>query len=214
MEGQWWTRPDAFKGFGTRQSLVTKKCDYLGGFPEYAETHLDTMWELEVGKSGLRYHSTQSTYTYPDGRTDFTFPWDQVAGIEFDGPEQMSKKFSWNRFGSAAAISVVGSPVAGAVLLLKSREKIKSTVITVRLTSGDELFFQTRDWLAHDLKAKMAPVLSQLPKLQPNATQEVVNTNVTTSVPDDIRKLAELRDSGILTEAEFQAKKTELLARM
>jgi len=31
---------------------------------------------------------------------------------------------------------------------------------------------------------------------------------------DEIRNLAELRDSGILTEAEFQAKKTELLARM
>jgi hypothetical protein len=30
----------------------------------------------------------------------------------------------------------------------------------------------------------------------------------------EIRKLAKLRDSGILTEAEFQAKKTELLARM
>jgi len=31
---------------------------------------------------------------------------------------------------------------------------------------------------------------------------------------DEIRKLRELRDSGILTEAEFQQKKTELLARM
>jgi hypothetical protein len=31
---------------------------------------------------------------------------------------------------------------------------------------------------------------------------------------DEIPKLAELRDAGILTEAEFQAKKTELLARM
>jgi hypothetical protein len=31
---------------------------------------------------------------------------------------------------------------------------------------------------------------------------------------DEIRKLAELRDSGILTEEEFQAKKTDLLARM
>lgn len=34
------------------------------------------------------------------------------------------------------------------------------------------------------------------------------------SIPDQIRKLAELRDSGILTEEEFSAKKTELLKRM
>ena len=31
---------------------------------------------------------------------------------------------------------------------------------------------------------------------------------------DQIRKLAELRESGILTEEEFTAKKTELLARL
>jgi hypothetical protein len=33
-------------------------------------------------------------------------------------------------------------------------------------------------------------------------------------VPGQIRKLAELRDSGAITEAEFQAKKAELLGRM
>jgi hypothetical protein len=32
--------------------------------------------------------------------------------------------------------------------------------------------------------------------------------------PEQILKLAQLRDSGILTEAEFQAKKTDLLSRM
>jgi hypothetical protein len=34
------------------------------------------------------------------------------------------------------------------------------------------------------------------------------------SIPDQIRKLAELRDSGILTEQEFTLKKTELLKRL
>jgi hypothetical protein len=34
------------------------------------------------------------------------------------------------------------------------------------------------------------------------------------TVPEEIRNLAELRDSGILTEAEFQTKKGELLSRM
>lgn len=60
----------------------------------------------------------------------------------------------------------------------------------------------------------MAPVLSQLPKLQLNSNHAVASNNATTSVADEIRKLAELRDEGILTDAEFQAKKTELLARM
>lgn len=33
-------------------------------------------------------------------------------------------------------------------------------------------------------------------------------------IPDQIRKLAELRDSGIISSDEFKAKKTELLSRM
>ncbi|CAB4345975.1 unannotated protein [freshwater metagenome] len=34
------------------------------------------------------------------------------------------------------------------------------------------------------------------------------------SIPDQIAKLSSLRDQGVLTEAEFQAKKQELLGRM
>jgi hypothetical protein len=35
-----------------------------------------------------------------------------------------------------------------------------------------------------------------------------------TSIPDQIRELGELRDSGLLTEEEFATKKAELLARL
>jgi hypothetical protein len=34
------------------------------------------------------------------------------------------------------------------------------------------------------------------------------------SVTDQLRKLAELRDAGVLTDEEFETKKQELLARM
>ena len=36
----------------------------------------------------------------------------------------------------------------------------------------------------------------------------------TLDLPDQIRKLAELKDQGILTEEEFESKKKELLAKM
>jgi hypothetical protein len=45
--------------------------------------------------------------------------------------------------------------------------------------------------------------------LHKGSTSQKVN-----SIPEQIKKLAELRDAGILTDAEFQNKKTELLARM
>ena len=40
------------------------------------------------------------------------------------------------------------------------------------------------------------------------------STSAAEDVPDQIRKLAELRDAGILTDKEFDSKKSELLARM
>jgi hypothetical protein len=35
-----------------------------------------------------------------------------------------------------------------------------------------------------------------------------------TDIPEQIRKLGELRDAGVLTEEEFEAKKKDLLDRM
>jgi hypothetical protein len=40
------------------------------------------------------------------------------------------------------------------------------------------------------------------------------STQTETLIPDQIAKLAELRDKDILTEEEFQAKKAELLRRI
>ena len=40
------------------------------------------------------------------------------------------------------------------------------------------------------------------------------NAAAASDVAEQIRKLAELRDQGLLTDSEFQAKKTELLSRM
>jgi hypothetical protein len=45
-----------------------------------------------------------------------------------------------------------------------------------------------------------------------DAAQSPVSANA--DIPDQIRKLSELRDSGILSEAEFTSKKEDLLSRM
>lgn len=44
--------------------------------------------------------------------------------------------------------------------------------------------------------------------------EELVEQPSSVDIPEQIKKLAELRDEGILTEEEFQAKKTELLERL
>jgi hypothetical protein len=46
------------------------------------------------------------------------------------------------------------------------------------------------------------------------ATGSGQGTEPARDIPDQIRKLGELRDAGVLTEEEFEAKKAELLSRM
>lgn len=58
---------------------------------------------------------------------------------------------------------------------------------------------------------------AQLPQQGPNQTAQNVTVNMagqgpTVSVSDELQKLSELRTSGVITDAEFQAQKQKLLA--
>jgi hypothetical protein len=53
-----------------------------------------------------------------------------------------------------------------------------------------------------------------LPHVAPTHQSLVAPTSGSDDIPTKIRELAELKERGILTSAEFEAKKTELLARM
>ena len=43
------------------------------------------------------------------------------------------------------------------VFALAAKKSVKSAVLTVQLTSGESACFQTHEWLALDLKAKLTP---------------------------------------------------------
>jgi hypothetical protein len=51
-------------------------------------------------------------------------------------------------------------------------------------------------------------------RIQSQKNRNLQSTAFVESIPDQIKKLAELRDSGILTEEEFSKKKIELLKRI
>ena len=50
--------------------------------------------------------------------------------------------------------------------------------------------------------------------LGPRPGEKAAQPVPTSDIPGDIRNLASLRDDGLITEAEFQSKKAELLSRM
>ena len=75
-------------------------------------------------------------------------------------------------------------------------------------TAHDDLEFKTLE-----PKTLFDEVLAQLERLR-NEHYSVASTAPAESITDQIKKLGELRDGGLLTEDEFNAKKAELLARL
>ena len=65
-----------------------------------------------------------------------------------------------------------------------------------------------------NMNAAEIPVAVKIIRDQMEKIRSQASTVPATSIPDQIKKLADLRDSGVLTEAEFTAKKTELLKRI
>jgi hypothetical protein len=59
-------------------------------------------------------------------------------------------------------------------------------------------------------------VRQRLSAPKPAAASPALNATALSApdIPDQIRKLGELRDSGVLTVEEFESKKAELLSRM
>jgi hypothetical protein len=77
-------------------------------------------------------------------------------------------------------------------------------------TSHDELAFKT-----FEAKPLFDSVYERLEALRHGPAEAPIQAAASgESITDQLRKLGELRDAGILTDAEFTTKKTELLARL
>lgn len=61
---------------------------------------------------------------------------------------------------------------------------------------------------------KASDVGAFVKEVQARIGKKAESPSATFDIADQIKKLAELKDTGILTEEEFQSKKTELLAKM
>jgi hypothetical protein len=79
-------------------------------------------------------------------------------------------------------------------------------------TSHDELAFKTFE--AKELFDQVYDRLEAVRHGETNSSAPFIAASGTDDIADQLRKLAELRDVGILTEDEFSAKKAELLARL
>jgi hypothetical protein len=118
-----------------------------------------------------------------------------------------------------ASVEVTSESVAkskvGAVLLfgvlggLAAKGSRDRGVFLVHLKNGQTGYFTIDGYSEHELRAKLSPWLNamQISLGAPSLPAPAAST----SVADELAKLAGLRDQGILTEDEFSAQKAKLL---
>ena len=136
-----------------------------------------------------------------------------LRAVEFSGPGKVTQggRFFGGGFGLVGAAE--GLVVASVLNRLTRRTSIHTLI---RCEATDlELFFFHGDETPDALRMRLSNVLAMIRQQGeiPKALA-VPPTAHAVDIPDQIRKLAVLRDQGILTDHEFQAKKAELLSRM
>ncbi len=104
-------------------------------------------------------------------------------------------------------------PWAASGLLGATKKKdTRDVYLAVESTDGGFLaeVAPDRQKAAREIAVKINVLGKQLQPAAPATSEAATNGDI----PDQIRKLTQLRDQGILTEEEFEPKKTELLDRL
>jgi Short C-terminal domain len=167
---------------------------------------------------------------------------DRSGNAFSSGPERIvltaERRFLYNSWGGLALLVGLSLIIFGAflvlylcywmvVMLLELAELVPMTytaeIVALPVSSAQTKLRVTasrRDW-QHTLESWVQKELveNQAAAEDPaeiEASEESPSTaqSASTDIPEQIKKLAELRDSGALTEDEFERKKAELLDRM
>jgi membrane protein YdbS with pleckstrin-like domain len=104
---------------------------------------------------------------------------------------------------------------AGDLTIESAGERGSSNFSDVRKPSAVQnvIYQQMEEYLANQ-RGGGAPVAASAPAAAPVAPAGPVSRPAGEDIPEQLAKLADLRDRGILTDAEFDEKKTELLRRL
>lgn len=146
-------------------------------------------------------------------KQEFYVPYDAIVGITIDTAERLGKLRTLGTWALAG-------PLAAAFVGFGMKKKDKLLLLSFRDDTGTEVAAVFSKGPGCDIPTLMGRIsqvkhdyLASCPEATVVEAEPIVTTNAP-DVSDTIAKLAQLRDQGILSEEEFQQKKTELLSRL
>lgn len=187
-------KKQAFNEFKSQGKIIGFAAGkYLGGHPDILVS-LDGM--IHVNPSGIFFDASLSNQF-------FFIPISQIMKSELKTEEQISKDVTLTRL-VALGIFAFG--------LKKKRIEKQFYLIITYIDAGIE------NTIAVETNAVASTASSAIVKFRmeyAKTNPEIVSTNEDiNSIPNMLKKLSDLKNDGILTEAEFNEKKKELLAKI
>jgi hypothetical protein len=178
---------------------VVSRCLVLGGGglpPRVGET-----WELAFTPTAMKLVDVAHRET--------TVPYEEVTAIEIGGPgaTRTGGGFFGGGFGLQGAAE--GMLVASALNLLTTRTSI-DTILCLQ-TKTAELFLLNHDETPNALRMRLSPVLTILRQREQARAEPSSRPDASGSVVDQLAKLSDLLDRGLIDEDEFRKLKGHIL---
>ncbi len=153
-------------------------------------------------------HKATGTLTFYEKRTEFNSVLStkfvilnsQVKDIAIEGKDEVNRRVTVTRL---LAVGIFA-------FALKKKNTDKEAYLTIELSDGQEIIFFIDKKSPMELKAKLAKVISRVKRAGVAAQASAAQPDQGRST-DELIKLADLKEKGILTQEEFNAKKKQLL---
>jgi hypothetical protein len=180
-------RAEAIKTRG--RSLGYVRVKYIGGYsPEHKKSFTEG-----------RLECYENEVIYRDKR--IVIPANQIVSFEITGKEQTNSRISVTRMATLGVFS----------LAAPKRSTKKEASIYIGLKDGRQLMFQTKSLSESDVHQKLANAISHYSGLRIQNEVQPPQPIQALDIPGEIARFAELKEQGILTDDEFNAKKKQLL---
>lgn len=180
-------------------------CRYLGGY-RYLPKPIDpaVLWfDVNLQTTYISVGGIPESVAIADA---LPVPWSWINSVAIEGPEEIRRRVTATR------------AAAGGILALAFKKRIKQTILVLE-TRYEDAFFEISGYEAVELRAEMSgwqryfEVAAWVRGYDPMPKQSSATPQPTDPL-EQIKKLAELREAGLVSEREFEHKRIELLARV
>jgi hypothetical protein len=188
------------KGYHDHQDKVDETKDARGGkVGTISLEYMGGYGDKRKAKGTLTFYQKQTEFSsIMSGK--FIIQNSQVRDIVIEGKAEVNRRVTVTRLLTVGIFAFA----------LKKKNAEKEAYLTIELADGQEIIFFIENKAPMELKAKLAKVISQV-KQAGVASAQMEQSTQSGSVADELTKLAALKEQGIITQADFDKAKAELL---